>query len=95
MFEFLELNIIQKISIIVDGSTTTISFDEIPLVILEIDVISKNVNILYIIPEIESFINLLTLLKRTGFRFIPIIRSKNNNIKVGKILTNSYYKRIS
>ena len=36
MFEFLELNIIQKISITVDGSTTTVSFDGIPLVILEI-----------------------------------------------------------
>ena len=95
MFEFLELNIIQKISITVDRSTTTVSFDGIPLVILEIRIESKYVNILYINPEIEGFINLSTLLERTGFRFIPIIRSKINNNKVGKILTNSYYKRIS
>jgi hypothetical protein len=95
MFEFLELNIIQKISITVDGSTTTVSFDGIPLVILEIRIESKYVNILYINPEIESFINLSALFERTGFQFIPIIRSKINNNKVKKILTNSYYKRIS
>jgi len=95
MFEFLELNIIQKISITVDGSTTTVSFDGIPLVILEIIIESKYVNILFINPEIESFINLSTLLERTSFRFIPIIKSKINNNKVEKILTNSYYKRIS
>ena len=95
MFEFLELNIIQKISITVDGLTRTVSFDGIPLVILEINAILKNVNILFINPEIESFINLSALFERTGFQFIPIIRSKNNNNKDEKILTNSYYKRIS
>lgn len=95
MFEFLELNIIQKISITVDGLTTTVSFDGILLVILEIKAILKNVNILFINPEIESFINLSALFERTGFQFIPIIRSKINNNKVEKILTNSYYKRIS
>jgi hypothetical protein len=84
MFEFLELNIIQKISITVDDPTTTISFDGIPFVILEIKSISKTVNILYTNPEIESFINLSTLIERTGFRFIPIIRSKINNNKVEK-----------
>jgi len=73
MFEFLKLNIIQKISITVDGSTTTVSFDGIPLVILEIKAVSKSVNILFINPEIESFINLSALFERTGFQFIPII----------------------
>ena len=95
MFEFLELNIIQKIIITVDGSTTTVSFDGIALVILEIIIQRTTVNILFINPEIESFINLSALFERTGFQFIPIIRSKINNNKVGKILTNSYYKRIS
>lgn len=95
MFEFLELNIIQKISITVDDSTTTVSFDGIALVILEIIIQRTTVNILFINPEIESFINLSALFERTGFQFIPIIRSKINNNKVGKILTNSYYKRIS
>lgn len=95
MFEFLELNFIQKISIIIDRSTTTVLFDGIPLVILEIIIQRTTVNILFINPEIESFINLSTLFERTGFQFIPIIRSKINNNKVGKILTNSYYKRIS
>ena len=84
MFEFLELNIIQKISITVDDPTTTISFDGIPFVILEIKSILKTVNILYTNPEIESFINLSTLIERTGFQFIPIIRSKINNNKVEK-----------
>jgi hypothetical protein len=95
MFEFLELNIIQKISITVDGSTTTVSFDGIPLVILEIIIQRTTVNILFINPEIEIFIHLSALFERTGFQFIPIIRSKINNNKVKKILTNSYYKRIS
>jgi hypothetical protein len=95
MFEFLELNIIQKISITVDDPTTTVSFDGIPLVILEIIIQRTTVNILFINPEIESFINLSALFERTGFQFIPIIRSKINNNKVKKILTNSYYKRIS
>jgi hypothetical protein len=55
---------------------------------------SKTVNILYNNPKIESFINLSALFERTGFQFIPIIRSKINNNKVEKILRNSYYKRI-
>jgi hypothetical protein len=94
MFEFLELNIIQKISITVDGSTTTVSFDGIPLVILEIRIESKYVNILYINPEIESFINLSALFERTGFQFILIIRSKNNNNKVKRIFSELYYKKM-
>jgi len=94
MFEFLELNIIQKSSITVDGSTTTILLDGIPLFILEIQTKSKTVIILYTNPEIESSINLLALFKRTGFQFIPIIRSKNNNNKVNRILRDSYNKRI-
>ncbi len=94
MFEFLELNIIQKISITVDGSTTTILLDGIPLFILEIQTKSKTVIILYTNPKIESSINLSALFERTGFQFIPIIRSKNNNNKVNRILRDSYYKRI-
>ena len=90
MFEFLELNIIQKISITVDRSTTTILLNGIPLFILVIDERNKYVNILYTNRQIESFINLSALFERTGFRFIPIIRSKNNNNKVHKILGKLY-----
>jgi len=51
MFNFLQLNIIQRIDIIVDNLITKISFEKIPLFQLEINVETKQIRLVYVNEE--------------------------------------------